>query len=743
MLAIRIKTDGIAMTVDKNVTDIELVEEVNTISKLSFTVYPNTNAYDLIGPTVTDICAYDTFLNDVIFEGRVYSCNDEMDTSGIIFKKLECEGVLGFFCDSIVSNVVFLGTREVEIEENNTTRTEVVQGDNIVGIINWLINNHNNQVPANRQIQIGSICVGMDDSKKILSKSIEIDNDNTYNVLSQLISETMKYEFRVRYYNGHWVFDVAEVFTNATQTNIISGVNMLSISKKSTTENICTRILPLGAVGYVAPDYRENMTPYKNAGNYSEQGRLSLYGYNTPEHPHARIIDGKYVQNDELVARYGVITKTVTYEDIVAHDDKDFLNCVSELYRRAVNEADNLDIGDDAYETNAIDLARAGYNFDSLFVGFCYRIQNPMMNIDTVLRVISKTLKYDDPTASTLKFGKFNVTMSNSSYKKNVSLTRKLNTSAFNAARNMDYRLGGMSVRNVTQSEYNNMSSHLDETIYVATDGGGDIKLYKGDTEIRRGGRVENAAVLTSNASDFIVERQLMMNISPYTKVYYANTPSFVVVQGHYCVNISPDVAVYYDNTNSKWVIGGKDGLYDLIIANKAKFGNRIGKDTGKGFLSDFNGTYPIKYSYIDVDIFSISCDYYGNYGYRYKLNVNYSTVNTPSGNWWESSLTWGTFTKVSRDIYPSNYHNQAFTSKVNDIFIVPVVPSIYNNPSTNLPYGSTDIVGYLVFSGDSNGYGVSYVQITSGGEAVFGAPNISEAELCFNLGISKYAEPI
>ena len=38
MLAIRIKTDGIAMSLDKNMTDIELVEEVNTISKLSFTV---------------------------------------------------------------------------------------------------------------------------------------------------------------------------------------------------------------------------------------------------------------------------------------------------------------------------------------------------------------------------------------------------------------------------------------------------------------------------------------------------------------------------------------------------------------------------------------------------------------------------------------------------------------------------------------------------------------------------------
>ena len=504
MLAIRIKTDGIAMSLDKNVTDIEIVEEVNTISKLSFTVYPNTNAYDLIGPSVTKVVAYDTFLKKVVFEGRVYSCDDEMDSSGVIFKKLECENVMSYFCDSAVCGITFLGNRNVEVNEQIEYREGVPLNDIIV----WLVENHNAQVNGDMQISLGAVYSG----STRLTKTIEIDNDNTFNVLKQVIEE-MKWEFIVKYRQGAWYLYVgpSASFVTESSLTIISGVNMLNISKKASTEDICTRILPLGSVGYLPWEYREDITPVGSERNWAEQARLTLHGYDTEEHPHPRIVNDKYIQNDAMVAKYGIITKTVVYDDILVHDDNDFEASISELYRRGCAEADKLTDIEESYETNAIDLARGGYDYDSLFVGYVYRIQNPMMNIDTVLRITSKTLKYDDPTASTLKFGKIGITMSNDAYKKNISLTRRLNANTFNAAKNTNYRLGGMSLRNITQSTYDNMPNHLDDTIYVATGSQGEIKMYKGDTEISRGGRVENAAIVTNaQASQIISDEQII-----------------------------------------------------------------------------------------------------------------------------------------------------------------------------------------------------------------------------------------
>lgn len=509
MLAISISSEGVRVTVDDNITDVELVEEINAISKLSFTVYPNSNAYDLVGPSITHIVAYDTFLNKVIFEGRVYSADDTMDGDGVIAKKLVCEGVLSYLCDSIVSNVTFSGPDDTDI-----------LGDKAKNAIIWLINKHNELTSSEeKHIYIGNI-----KDNVYLKETISIDNDNIYNVLTQVIN-SLKWEFKVRYYEGRWYLDAgpdfntegtADGYSLESSTMIISGVNMVSISKKVSTEDVCTAIMPMGGVGYVAPAYRENITPVRNQGQteWAEQARLTLHHYDNEESPHPRIFCDKYLINEELYKKYGFIAKTVIYDNLVAHDDNDFMTVLNRLYDKGIREVDNLKEPEESYETNAVDLARAGYNFDSIMLGYYYRVQNPMMNIDTVLRVTSKTLKYEDPVNCTLKFGKSGVSMSNASAKANVSLSQKYSANAFNAAKSTNYRMGGMSMRNLTQNEYNAMGTHLDDTIYYVSSGSGvtkEIKMYKGDEEISTGGGVENAAIVTNaQASQLITEEEII-----------------------------------------------------------------------------------------------------------------------------------------------------------------------------------------------------------------------------------------
>lgn len=257
---------------------------------------------------------------------------------------------------------------------------------------------------------------------------------------------------------------------------------------------------------------------------------------------------------------------------------------------------------------------------------------------------------------------------------------------------------------------------------------------------------VENAAVITTNPDDYMVTEELMLDISPETMLYYGNMPSFIIVQGHYCL-LSPSTN-YVQYTDNHWIVGGTEGLYERIIQNKAKFGSQIGDDTRGGFL--YNGStsraYPDVYIYQSLDVYTISNSSSGT-SYSCRLNQRYAAVNAPSGNWWESMLTWGTFTLYTTNVGLKSYTNTSYLTGLYDIFIVPVATAFYNVQNVSsfqTPYGYCNIVGYLVFaSADGEHYGVTWVGISSGSTSMSRVPLISDAENCFTLGISQRTEPV
>jgi len=256
---------------------------------------------------------------------------------------------------------------------------------------------------------------------------------------------------------------------------------------------------------------------------------------------------------------------------------------------------------------------------------------------------------------------------------------------------------------------------------------------------------VENAAVITTNPDDYMVTEELILDISPETMLYYSNMPSFIIVQGHYCL-LSPSTS-YVSYTDNHWIVGGTEGLYERIIQNKAKFGSQIGNDTRGGFLyGDSSIVYPNRYLYQSLDIYTIGSGSSG-LSYSCRLNQRYATVNAPSGNWWESTLTWGTFTLYTTNVGLKSYSNTSYLTGLYDIFIVPVVTAFYNVQNVSsfqTPFGYCAIAGYLVFaSADGEHYGVTWVGISSGSTSMNRVPLISDAENCFTLGISQRTEPI
>lgn len=284
---------------------------------------------------------------------------------------------------------------------------------------------------------------------------------------------------------------------------------------------------------------------------------------------------------------------------------------------------------------------------------------------------------------------------------------------------------------------------------YTTTPSKGWIALAFGEADPMGGSgivaEVENAAVVTTNPDDYMVVEELMLDISPETTLYYGNMPSFIIVQGHYCL-LSPSTS-YVSYTDNHWIIGGTEGLYERIIQNKTKFGSQIGIDTQGGLLyGDTSLVYPNRYIYQSFDIYAINSSSSG-LSYSCRLNQRWATVNAPSGDWWESKLTWGSFTLQTTNVGLKSYTNTNYLSGLFDIFIIPVVSSFINTQSVSsfqTPYGYCSISGYLVFaSADGEHYGVTYVGISSGSTTLSRVPLISDAENCFTLGISQRTEPI
>ena len=257
---------------------------------------------------------------------------------------------------------------------------------------------------------------------------------------------------------------------------------------------------------------------------------------------------------------------------------------------------------------------------------------------------------------------------------------------------------------------------------------------------------VGNAAVMSTDFSDFNVTEQLMLDITPNTTLYYGASPSFMVIQGHYCLLCSTSYIVQY--SNGQWTIGQKAGLYERIIANKAKFGSQIGNASGGGWLSGYSTgvAYPSRYIYEALEIYQISTTTAGN-TYTAYFRLYWANTNAPSGNWWESTMSWGSFTKVQYQVSLKAANNTNYMTTLSDVFIVPVL-SQYTNDATvgtlKTPYGYVNIAGYLIFSSaDGTHYGVVWYPVTSGDASIARAPCVSEAEQCFALGISQRTEPV
>ena len=347
----------------EKITNGKIKEEINAIPSFSFSIYPNNVGYQLLTPFYTKVEVYDEKHQRIAFDGRVLVVEPSMDSSGLILKRVTCEGKLAYLNDTV---------QEYCSPKNWTTK----------GLLQQILKVHNARVDISKVINLGNV-QAVDANDNIY---VGIQYDSSWKTLVEKLVKKSGGEFQFRNVNGLLYLDYLKQTGEEKNTAIVLAKNMQSITQKIDSSTLITRLYPYGAKIKVKDE----------SGNEKEtEERLSISSVN----------GGKpYVEDAEYLSRYGVVETTQFWDDV---------NSFEILKSKGVawlKENNRITV---SYEIDAFDLSLIDVDSDELTVGNIYPVRNELLDIDEKLRVISRTIDVIEPQKTTLEFGSKKQTLTN------------------------------------------------------------------------------------------------------------------------------------------------------------------------------------------------------------------------------------------------------------------------------------------------------------------------------------------
>ena len=347
----------------EKITNGKIKEEINAIPSFSFSIYPNNDGYQLLTPFYTKVEVYDEKHQHIAFDGRVLVVEPSMDSSGLILKRVTCEGKLAYLNDTI---------QEYCVPKNWTTK----------GLLQQILKVHNARVDVSKVINLGNV-QAVDENDNIY---VGIQYDSSWKTLVEKLVKKSGGEFQFRNVNGTLYLDYLKQIGEEKSTSIVLAKNMQSITQKIDSSSLITRLYPYGAKIKVKDE----------SGNEKEtEERLSISSVNA----------GKpYVEDAEYLSRYGVVETTQFWDDVNS------LEILKSKGAAWLKENNRITV---SYEIDAFDLSLIDVDSDELTVGNIYPVRNELLDIDEKLRIISRTIDVVEPHKTTLEFGSKKQTLTN------------------------------------------------------------------------------------------------------------------------------------------------------------------------------------------------------------------------------------------------------------------------------------------------------------------------------------------
>jgi phage-related protein len=359
----------------------KIVKAVNAVDSFTFTIYPDNAGYNKLKPLTTSITVTDDSTGKDVFIGRVLKCPDSMDEQGLICKSVTCEGRLGWLYDSVQPYAEY----------------------KVVGISTVLasfISKHNTQVGDDKHISVGQVTVTGENNY-----TYSVNWVSTMDAISEQLVGKFGGEIQLRDQDGKVYIDYLEHIGHGTDTKIELAVNLKTISREIDETSVITRLYPLGAK------------------QTDSEKRLTIGSVN----------GGKdYIEDSALVAKYGVISGTQTWDDVT---QASILKTKATAFLKSANKAKKQ------YKITAVDLSTIDMNFEQFELGCWYRVVNPLMGIDEDLRIIGITINLDNPEQSELTFGDKFETMTGFMTAKTKSLQTAIDDSEFRNRQVIDSKI--------------------------------------------------------------------------------------------------------------------------------------------------------------------------------------------------------------------------------------------------------------------------------------------------------------
>lgn len=359
----------------------KIVKAVNAVDSFTFTIYPDNAGYDKLKPLTTSITVTDDSTGKDVFIGRVLKCPDSMDEQGLICKSVTCEGRLGWLYDSVqpYAEYKMVGVRTV---------------------LASFISKHNAQVGDDKHISVGQVTVTAENNY-----TYSVNWVSTMDAISEQLVGKFGGEIQLRDQDGKVYIDYLEHIGHGTDTKIELAVNLKTISREVDETSVITRLYPLGAK------------------QTDSEKRLTIGTVN----------GGKdYIEDSALVAKYGVISGTQTWDDVT---QASILKTKATAFLKSANKAKKQ------YKITAVDLSTIDMNFEQFELGCWYRVVNPLMGIDEDLRIIGITINLDNPEQSELTFGDKFETMTGFMTAKTKSLQTAIDNSEFRNRQVIDSKI--------------------------------------------------------------------------------------------------------------------------------------------------------------------------------------------------------------------------------------------------------------------------------------------------------------
>ncbi|MBR1751838.1 MAG: phage tail protein [Ruminococcus sp.] len=364
-------------TKSENVILGSISKAVNNVDSFTFRMYPNNSGYNALEPMITHIDVEDTNSGNIdVFHGRVLTINNKMDSAGMIYREVVCEGELSYLCDTITY-----------YDDLSTAINPQIPP---IRIIQDCIADHNDQVSEDKQIFKGEM-IGRTPQYSMLTWGY---STNLETIQALLNDESIGGEIRLRYQDGKRYLDYTETtFTKGSPMKIELAVNMQSATQAVDPSSIVTRLYPLGA----------------RIGSTNE--RLT--------------IDGLYIEDTALAAKYGVISRTVIFDEA---------NNKSRLKIMGLGWLKKQVPIKKQYTITAANLSLIDKSYEDFEVGTQYHIINPLISLDEVVRCIGIVINIEDPSQTKLVFGDKFETATSQAIQRETKLNKKIIDAEKNAS---------------------------------------------------------------------------------------------------------------------------------------------------------------------------------------------------------------------------------------------------------------------------------------------------------------------